>query len=59
MRGKKTIILVTHQISYLYQCDRVVIMEEGKIIENNHPDLIKESLKAIEISEKEKSVKEE
>ena len=41
MRGKKTIILVTHQISYLYQCDRVVIMEDGKIIENTSPDLIK------------------
>ena len=26
MRGEKTIILVTHQISYLFECDRVLIM---------------------------------
>lgn len=29
MKGKKTILLVTHQISYMYDCDQVVIMEDG------------------------------
>ena len=31
MKGRKTIILVTHQISYLYGCDQVIIMEDGRI----------------------------
>ena len=36
MKGRKTIILVTHQISYLYGCDQVIIMENGRI---EHVDL--------------------
>ena len=35
---RKTVILVTHQISYLEKCDKVVIMEDGEIIENGTPD---------------------
>ena len=31
---KKTVVLVTHQVSYLLQCDQVVIMEDGKIVHN-------------------------
>lgn len=27
----KTVILVTHQISFLYDCDEVIIMHEGEI----------------------------
>jgi ABC-type transport system involved in cytochrome bd biosynthesis fused ATPase/permease subunit len=30
LRGSKTIVLVTHQISYMYGCDEVVIMEDGR-----------------------------
>ncbi len=29
---KKTVILVTHQIGYIYRCDEAIIMSEGKII---------------------------
>ena len=32
MRGSKTIILVTHQISYVYACDQVAIMEDGMMV---------------------------
>ena len=31
MKGDKTIILVTHQISYMDGCDKVVIMEDGRV----------------------------
>ena len=31
LRGKKTVVLVTHQIGYLEGCDRVLLMEEGRI----------------------------
>lgn len=47
MRNKKTIILVTHQISYLYQCDRVIIMEDGEVVHNDDPNKIVEELKKI------------
>lgn len=29
IKGKKTVILVTHQISYMYGCEKVVIMQDG------------------------------
>lgn len=32
MKGVKTVILVTHQISYLYECDKVIIMDEGRAL---------------------------
>ena len=31
LRGSKTVILVTHQIGFLYDCDRVIIMEDGAV----------------------------
>lgn len=31
MQGKKTILFVTHHVSYFHQCDRVIIMEGGEI----------------------------
>lgn len=31
-RGKKTILLVTHQIGYLYESDRVILIEDGQVI---------------------------
>lgn len=33
----KTVILVTHQISFLYDCDHVIIMEDGKVKLTGHP----------------------
>lgn len=44
MKGKKTIILVTHQISYMYKCDEVVIMEEGKLTDCDVPSKLKDKL---------------
>lgn len=44
MKGSKTIILVTHQISYLYGCDQVIIMEDGRIAECGHPEKLRDKL---------------
>ena len=44
MKGKNTIILVTHQISYLYGCDRVIIMEDGRIKDEDTPEKLKNLL---------------
>ena len=37
MKGTKTVILVTHQISYMHGCDEVIIMEDGKVAEYDVP----------------------
>ena len=47
-RGEKTIILVTHQISYLFKCDRVLLMGEGQIVKNDEPHKLKDELKNLE-----------
>ena len=44
MKGKKTIILVTHQISYMYGCDKVIIMEDGRVTEFDEPENLREKL---------------
>lgn len=35
---KKTVILATHQISYLYDCDKVLILDDGEIVHNDEPE---------------------
>lgn len=42
MKGDKTVVLVTHQISYLYGCDQVIIMEDGMIIKHDLPVNLKD-----------------
>jgi ATP-binding cassette, subfamily C (CFTR/MRP), member 4 len=37
LRLNKTLILVTHQISFLYDCDQVIIMDEGSVVKTGHP----------------------
>ena len=37
MVGEKTVILVTHQISYLHECDKVAILDDGKITHYDSP----------------------
>uniref|UniRef100_A0A3Q0R255 ATP-binding cassette sub-family C member 5 n=1 Tax=Amphilophus citrinellus TaxID=61819 RepID=A0A3Q0R255_AMPCI len=38
----KTVIFVTHQLQYLVDCDDVIMMREGSIVEQgNHDDLMK------------------
>ena len=44
MRGQKTIILITHQISYMRECDEVIIMDNGRVAEFNMPKNLKEQL---------------
>lgn len=44
LKGEKTIILVTHQVSYLYDCDEIIIMDNGKITERGSPEKLKSKL---------------
>ena len=55
----KIIVLVTHQISFLYECCRVVIMENGGVIANDTPENLKEKLAEIEESYEEDEIDEE
>lgn len=34
--GKKTILLVTHQLQHLSKCDQILLLEHGKIIESGN-----------------------
>ncbi|XP_078483628.1 ATP-binding cassette sub-family C member 12 [Ciona intestinalis] len=39
----KTVLFVTHQLQYLKDCDHVVFMKDGRIVQQgNHDDLMKE-----------------
>ena len=49
MKGRKTIILVTHQISYLYGCDQVIIMEDGSIKHVGVPYKLRSKLNELEM----------
>ncbi len=40
----KTVILITHQLNYIYECEEVIIMEEGRIKAQGAPTSLKESL---------------
>ena len=44
MKGNKTIILVTHQIFYMYGCDKVIIMEEGRVANFDVPEKLRDNL---------------
>lgn len=55
---QKTVILVTHQITYLLDCDAVVIMDDGKIAHHDKPQNLKEELKKFQLSEKEQEANE-
>lgn len=39
---KKIVILVTHQISYIEQCDEVIIMKNGGISASGNPSEVKQ-----------------
>ena len=42
-RSNKTILMISHQLSVAATCDRVLVMDKGKIVqEGNHNDLVKE-----------------
>ena len=43
-RAKKTVIFISHQLSAAATCDRILVMDEGKIVQNGtHEALIKET----------------
>jgi ABC-type transport system involved in cytochrome bd biosynthesis fused ATPase/permease subunit len=37
---RKTVILVTHQIGILYDCDQVIILENGAVKTKGSPSLL-------------------
>ena len=42
-RSNKTILMISHQLSVAATCDRVLVMDKGKIVqEGNHKELVKE-----------------
>lgn len=45
LRKNKTLILVTHQISFLYDCDHVIIMDEGKVSKTGSPSALTAELR--------------
>ncbi len=43
-RAKKTVIFISHQLSAAAMCDRILVMDEGKIVQNGtHESLIGEA----------------
>lgn len=44
---QKTVILVTHQIGYLYECDQVLILEAGAITVKGPPQAIRAKLEEL------------
>ena len=43
-RSNKTILMISHQLSVAATCDRVLVMDKGKIVqEGNHKDLVLEN----------------
>ncbi len=43
-QSKKTILMISHQLSVAATCDRVLVMDKGEIIqEGTHKDLVKEN----------------
>ena len=43
-RSKKTVLMISHQLSVSAICDRVLVMEKGQIVqEGNHKELVKEN----------------
>ena len=43
-RAKKTVIFISHQLSAAATCDRILVMDEGKIVQNGtHETLVKDT----------------
>ena len=43
-RAKKTVIFISHQLSAAAICDRILVMDEGKIVQNGtHENLLREA----------------
>ena len=40
LKRKKTLIIVTHRLSTVQNCDRILFIEKGKIIKQGSPESI-------------------
>lgn len=49
----KTVLLVTHQVHYLTNCDRVIILNDGKVERQGTPSELSKELRQLMISENE------
>lgn len=47
----KTVLLVTHQVHYLTECDRLIIMEDGNTINQGTPQELSQQLNKLMITE--------
>ena len=56
VRKGKTVVLITHQVSYLTECDKVWILEKGEITAEGSPKQLQEHLKSKEDDKKEKEM---
>ena len=41
---EKTIVLATHQIGFLYECDEAIVIEDGRILAKGKPQEVKKNL---------------
>lgn len=49
---EKTVILVTHQINYLLECDQVIILDKGEVIHNDKPQNLRKELEELSLADK-------
>ena len=60
--GRKTVILVTHHVSFLMNCEQVLIMESGKVVHQGSPSqmqrLLEEMMRKEEQEEEDLMVEE-
>jgi ATP-binding cassette subfamily C (CFTR/MRP) protein 4 len=56
---EKTLILVTHQINYLFECDHVLILEHGEIRHHDSPKNLMKELKELSLTENKKDENED
>jgi ABC-type transport system involved in cytochrome bd biosynthesis fused ATPase/permease subunit len=47
----KTVLLVTHQVHYLTECDQLIIMKDGSIEHQGPPNSLSQQLNRLMISE--------
>ena len=56
---EKTLILVTHQINYLFECDKVIILDKGEIIHQDSPNNLMIELREISLTDKKSHIEED